>query len=145
MQLTAFVRSLLMGESMSKHLVFIYGSLRRGSHREMSIVFPDARFIAEATVHGSLYDLGPYPGLILDGSNSIVTGEAYEVDDQLLEELDDFEESSNYHRKPVEISFAAETRTGWTYEPNPEFYPLVIPIASGDWIAYSQKKKDPGQ
>ena len=106
----------------------------------MSVTFPDARFIAEATVQGSLYDFGRYPGLILDGSNSTVTGEAYEVDDQLLKELDDFEESSNYYRKPVEISFAAETRTGWTYEPNPEFYSLATPIASGDWIEHSRKK-----
>jgi len=126
---------------MSKHLVFIYGSLRRGSERAMSITFPGARFIAEAKVNGSLYDFGAYPGLILDGSNSIVTGEAYEVDDQLLEELDDFEMSSNYHRQPVEISFGAEKRTGWTYEPNPEFYPLVTPVASGDWIEYSRTKQ----
>ena len=108
----------------------------------MSITFPNARFIAEARVNGSLYDFGPYPGLILDGSNSTVIGEAYEVDDQLLEELDDFEMSSNYHRKPVEISVAAKRRTGWTYEPNPAFYPLVTPIASGDWIEYSRTKLD---
>ena len=127
---------------MSKHLVFIYGSLRRGSERAMSITFPDARFIGDARVRGSLYDFGPYPGLMLDGSNSTVTGEAYEVDDQLLEALDDFEMSSNYHRKPVEISFAAETRTGWTYEPNPQCYPLVTPITSGDWLEYSRKTRD---
>ena len=126
---------------MSKHLVFIYGSLRRGSERAMSVTFPDARFIAEATVHGRLYDFGPYPGLILDGSTSTVTGEVYEVDDQLLEALDDFEESSNYHRKPVEISFAAEKKMGWTYEPNAEFYPLVTPITSGNWIEYSRTKR----
>ena len=108
----------------------------------MSVTFPDARFIAEAKVSGSLYDFGPYPGLILDGSNSTVTGEAYEVDHQLLKELDDFEASSNYHRKPVEISFAAEKRTGWTYEPNPKFYHLVTLITSGDWIEYSRTKPE---
>jgi gamma-glutamylcyclotransferase (GGCT)/AIG2-like uncharacterized protein YtfP len=131
--------------SMSKHLLFIYGSLRRDSERAMSITFPDARFIAEARVNGSLYDFGPYPGLILDGSSSTVTGEAYEVDDQLLEQLDDFEGSSNYHRQPVEISFADEKRMGWTYEPNPEFYALVTPITSGDWIEHSQTKQVRGQ
>jgi len=108
----------------------------------MSITFADARFIAAATVRGSLYDFGPYPGLILNESNSKVIGEAYEVDDALLKALDDFEASSNYHRQPVEISFAAERRTGWTYEPNPEFYPLVTPITSGDWIEYSRTKRD---
>jgi len=111
----------------------------------MSVTFPDARFIADARVNGSLYDFGPYPGLILDGSSSTVSGEAYEVDDELLEQLDDFETSSNYHRKPVEISIAAEKRTAWTYEPNPAFYSLITPISSGDWIEHCRTKKDPGQ
>ena len=127
---------------MSKHLIFIYGSLRRGSERAMSITFPDARFIAEATVSGSLFDLGPYPGLKLDESNSTVIGEAYEVDDQLLQELDDFETSSNYHRKRVEISLGAERMTGWTYEPDPEFYSFVNLISSGDWLEYATTKTD---
>ena len=127
---------------MSKQLVFIYGSLRRGSERAMSITFPDARFIAEATVCGSLYDFGPYPGLILDGSTSIVTGEVYEVDDALLKQLDDFEASSNYYRKSVEISFGGDKSCGWTYEPDPEFHTLLTPIPSGDWIEYSRTKRD---
>ncbi|PYS79511.1 MAG: hypothetical protein DMF70_12915 [Acidobacteria bacterium] len=69
---------------MNKHLVFVYGTLRRGSARAMSIRFPGSRFVADAKVSGSLYDLGAYPGLLLDESNSMVIGEVYEVDNETL-------------------------------------------------------------
>lgn len=106
----------------------------------MSARFPKAKFTAEAKVNGSLYDLGPYPGLLLDESNSSVIGEVYEVDDELLTELDEFEASSNYLRKEVEISLAAQRTKCWTYEPDPEFYRLDKLIPSGDWIEYARTK-----
>lgn len=125
----------------STHLMFIYGSLRRGSARAMSTKFPRSKFVAEACVSGSLYDLGAYPGLLLDNSNSLVTGEVYEVDDQTLDELDDFEASSDYWRQQVEISFGDEQRMGWTYAPNPESCSSRSLISSGDWIEYARTKQ----
>ena len=127
---------------MNKHLVFVYGTLRRGGAGPMAVRFPNARFIADAKVSGSLYDLGAYPGLLLNESNSTVTGEVYEVDDQTLNELDDFEASTNYWRKQVEILLGAQSRMGWTYEPNPEFHSLRTLITSGDWIEYARTKAD---
>ena len=129
---------------MNKHLVFVYGSLRRGSAGAMSIRFPDSKFIADAKVSGSLYDLGAYPGLLLDESNSPVIGEVYEVDDELLNELDDFEASSSYWRKQVEISIGTQRRMGWIYVPeyNPEFYSHRTLITSGDWMEYARTKTD---
>lgn len=102
----------------------------------MSTRFPKAKFVAEAKVNGCLYDLGPYPGLLSDESNALVTGEVYEIDDELLKELDEFETSSNYVRKQVDVSFDGRQTKGWVYEPNPEFYRLDKLIASGDWIEY---------
>ncbi len=64
---------------MNKHLVFVYGTLRCGGARAMSIRFPNSKFIADAKVSGSLYDLGAYPGLLSNESNSLVIGEVYEV------------------------------------------------------------------
>lgn len=127
---------------MNKHLVFVYGTLRRGGAGAMSIRFPDAKFIAGAKVSGSLYDLSDYPGLLLDESNSLVTGEVYEVDDEVLNKLDDFEASSHYLRKQVEISLGAHSRLCWVYEPDPEFYSLSTLIASGDWMEYARTKTD---
>ncbi|MGI8735298.1 MAG: gamma-glutamylcyclotransferase family protein [Pyrinomonadaceae bacterium] len=125
-----------------KHLVFVYGTLRRGGARSMSIRFPNSKFIADAKVSGSLYDLGAYPGLLLNESNTFVVGEVYEVDDETLTELDDFEASSNYLRKQVEISLGAHRTTCSTYEPNPELYSPRTLITSGDWIEYAKTKTD---
>lgn len=127
---------------MNKHLVFVYGTLRRGGAGAMSVRFPDAKFIAGAKVNGSLYDLGAYPGLRLDESNSAVIGEVYEVDDEILNRLDAFEASSNYRRKQVEISLVTHKRTCWTYEPDPEFYSFRTLITSGDWMEYAKTKTD---
>jgi gamma-glutamylcyclotransferase (GGCT)/AIG2-like uncharacterized protein YtfP len=125
---------------MVKHLVFVYGTLRRGDERSMSARFPTSKFIAEAKVSGSLYDLGAYPGLVSNDSNSLVTGEVYEVDDELLSQLDEFEATSNYLRKQIEISFGNQTTTGWVYEPNPEYYSPRRLITSGDWVEYARTK-----
>jgi gamma-glutamylcyclotransferase (GGCT)/AIG2-like uncharacterized protein YtfP len=125
---------------MNKHLVFVYGTLRRGGARAISIRFPNSKFIADAKVSGSLYDLGAYPGLLLNESSTLVIGEVYEVDDEILNKLDDFEASSHYWRKQVEISLGTHRRSCWTYEPNPEFYSPRTLIKSGDWIEYAKTK-----
>ncbi len=127
---------------MNKHLVFVYGTLRRGSVRAMSIRFPGSRFIAEAKVSGSLFDLGEYPSLLLDESKSLVIGEVYEVDDETLSKLDDFESSSHYWRKQVKISLGTQTRKCWIYAPNPEAFSRRKLITSGDWIEYAKTKTD---
>lgn len=108
----------------------------------MSMRFPNSKFVAPAKVSGSLYDLGEYPGLVLNESNSPVTGEVYEVDDELLNELDEFEASSNYLRKQVEISLGTLKRMCWTYEPDPECYSLHKLITSGDWLEYAGTQTD---
>jgi len=129
---------------MNTHLVFIYGSLRRGSAGAMAIRFPTAKFVGDAKVSGELYDLGAYPGLVLGAANSLVVGEAYEVDEELLNELDAFETSSDYLRKPVEIFLDDQQKSGWVYGPDPEVYPLRTLITSGDWIEYAKTSKDDG-
>jgi gamma-glutamylcyclotransferase (GGCT)/AIG2-like uncharacterized protein YtfP len=127
---------------MDKHLVFVYGTLRRGGGRAMPVRFPGSKFVADAEVGGRLYDLGAYPGLVVDESDSPVVGEVYEVDEGVLNELDVFEASSRYRRKRVEIPLGAGRRTCWTYEPDPEFYSLRTLITSGDWVEYAKTKTD---
>jgi len=131
---------------MTNHLVFVYGTLRRGSAHSMSNRFPESKFITQASARGRLYDLGPYPGLVVDGSSSLVAGEVYEVDDETLKQIDGFEASSNYRRREVELSPAVLNRTCWTYEPDPEFYSFQVLILSGDWIEYAKRlcRKGPG-
>jgi gamma-glutamylcyclotransferase (GGCT)/AIG2-like uncharacterized protein YtfP len=108
----------------------------------MSTRFPRSKFIGDARVNGSLYDLGAYPGLLVNESSSLVNGELYEVDDEILSELDDFEASSNYSRKQVEVFLGSHKRICWIYEPDPECYSLHTLITSGDWIEYAKTKTD---
>jgi gamma-glutamylcyclotransferase (GGCT)/AIG2-like uncharacterized protein YtfP len=108
----------------------------------MSIRFPGSQFVANAEVSGSLYDLGAYPGLVLDESSSLVIGEVYEVDNETLSKLDDFESSSHYWRKQVKISLGATTKKCWIYAPNPEAFSRHTLITSGDWIEYAKTKTD---
>lgn len=125
-----------------KHLLFVYGKLRRGGRLSMSMNFPDARFLADAKVAGALYDLGPYPGLLLNDSNAAVIGEVYEVGDDTLSKLDEIEASSEYWRREIEITLTDQHRKCWIYLPehDAEFYADQILITSGDWIEYSNNE-----
>ena len=125
---------------MNKHLLFVYGTLRRGGAQAMPKIFPDSKFIDNANVGGSLYDLGAYPGLLLDESNSLVVGEVYEVDDETLNQLDEIEAATFYWRKQVEIPVGDSQKACWVYEYDPEFYLHRILITSGDWIEYARTK-----
>ncbi|HEV2765254.1 MAG TPA: gamma-glutamylcyclotransferase family protein [Pyrinomonadaceae bacterium] len=126
---------------MSRHLVFVYGTLRRGGLRAMTGLFPEAKFIGPANVKGRLYDLGEHPALRLDESGATVVGEVYEVGEDVLQELDVIEASSDYRRKRVEASLGGRTTACWVYEPEAGSYPDHTPIASGDWMDYAGTKR----
>lgn len=125
---------------MGKHLVFVYGTLRRGGVRAMPELFPGSEFVGSASVRGQLYDFGEYPGLRLGESGSEVAGEVYEVSEEVLRKLDDIEAPAYYSRREVEVSLGGESVTCWVYEPDLNLYPRRTPIESGDWIAYAETK-----
>ena len=106
----------------------------------MSDLFPAAKLIGQANLLGSLYDLGAYPGLLLDEANSLVMGEVYEIDDEILRVLDEIEAASDYGRKQVEVSLGKHSVRCWVYKPNAQLAPQRILIASGDWIEYAKTK-----
>ena len=128
---------------MGRHFVFVYGSLRRGNAGAMSVRFPNAVYVAEGRVRGSLYDLGEYPGLVMDGAVSFVTGEVYQVDDDTLNRLDKFELTSDYSRKQVEVEHGLERTDCWIYVPDrvAEFFGNYELIESGDWITHVRSRQ----
>ena len=107
----------------------------------MPSIFPDSTFIDEARVHGRLYDFGDYPGLLLE-SDSLVVGEVYEIDEEILNGLDEIETESHYLRKQVDLSVGGSRVTSWVYVFDPEFYSRRVLIESGDWIEYAKTKTD---
>ena len=90
---------------MSKAILFVYGSLKRGECNHALIA--DQKFLGPtATVPKyRAVDLGQYPGLVKDERNGLsIRGELFEVSDCSIAELDDFEGSpDHYKREPIEV------------------------------------------
>jgi gamma-glutamylcyclotransferase (GGCT)/AIG2-like uncharacterized protein YtfP len=123
---------------MSMQLVFVYGSLRRGGPGGMPVKFPNAVYAGEGKVRGRLYDLGAYPALWIDDSGPLVTGEVYEVTDETLSKLDQFELTSDYQRRRVDVEFETQQAHCWIYVPARDisFFSGLPLIKSGDWIKH---------
>lgn len=86
--------------------LFVYGTLKHGCKNHHHIA--GQVYLGEArTAPGyRLYDLGDYPGMIADATDTEgVTGEVWEVNAASLVHLDDFEGVSEglYRRLPVAL------------------------------------------
>lgn len=86
------------------HLVFVYGTLKRGGSNHA--VLAGQTFVGPARLAPgfALYSLGEYPGLVADpASTDRVTGELWAVDDAGLAALDELEGLSEglYARVPA--------------------------------------------
>ena len=108
----------------------------------MPDLFPEAKFIGQAKVRGCLYDLGEYPCLLLDEAGSSVLGEVYEIDDEILRQLDEIEATADYRRQQLGVSLDEHSMTCWIYAPEAESYPQRRLIISGDWIEYAKTKTE---
>ena len=115
--------------------------------REIAPIVKRLRRIGAAYVRGRLYDLGGYPGAIIDqSSNTSIHGELVELpaDKTTLDALDAYEEfdSSNpekslFVRKKTKIKLAnGRTVEGWIYVYNRD--PGDAPIIRGG--NYSKSK-----
>ena len=130
-------------------LIFVYGTLRQAGVRPLPGMFPAAVFLAHATVHGQLYDLGAYPGLLLDEAGPPVTGEVYRVTGEMIEALDRIEKfepddpaASLFLRGRTRARLADGTPAAcWVYTCNPGHYRLDAPIPSGDWIRHAGARR----
>jgi gamma-glutamylcyclotransferase (GGCT)/AIG2-like uncharacterized protein YtfP len=72
-------------------LLFVYGTLRPGFSGEGRRLVHDLEAVGEATVRGTLYDVGDYPGMIL--GDGLVRGDVVRVPTrQRFEALDAYEE-----------------------------------------------------
>src|SRR5262249_26308342 len=100
--------------------VFVYGTLKRESPKEPHRLLRSATYLSRASIRGTLYDLGRYPGLIR-GSNSDdrVFGELYQLSEddasRALRRLDEYE-GNEYERRRVYVTLPSGRRkAAWTY------------------------------
>jgi gamma-glutamylaminecyclotransferase len=78
--------------------VFVYGTLLAGERNHYHL--ERARLVAEARTPPAftLYDFGPYPGMVACGDHAIV-GEVYEVDEPMLAAMDQLEGHPRFYRR----------------------------------------------
>ena len=133
--------------------VFVYGTLRRGDVRDITLLKPEPSFVGFANVPGALYHLGSYPGVVLGGEVS-VRGEIYAITPALERLLDDIEEvwpqqTGEYTKRVIQVSINEVSRESWPefegqttldciiYEISPERVANQRLIEGGDWLAIS--------
>ncbi|MFN3701138.1 MAG: gamma-glutamylcyclotransferase [Alphaproteobacteria bacterium] len=109
-----------MAQKDGQYHVFVYGTLMRGERNHA--VMKDAVYLGAIRTARAGFDLVEFesgsaigkftPGL-LDNGGYYISGEVYEVDAALLEELDAFElEGVEYTRKRI---FLSDGTSAWTY------------------------------
>jgi gamma-glutamylcyclotransferase (GGCT)/AIG2-like uncharacterized protein YtfP len=116
--------------------LFIYGTLLPDLVRPpFDALVAKLTPLGPATVRGRLYDLGPYPGLVLDEAASTVQGELFALpeDPAVLSALDDYEGSCSYPRVECRgIRANGETEACWVYECHADLTTAVL-ILGGDY------------
>ena len=113
-----------------KTLVFVYGTLRKGSSNHFRLGKAPLR--GRAWILGRLYRIDWYPGLRLDGEGVPVRGELYEIERELLRELDAFEGSEYERLKATVHAEDGETLYAWLYEYRGEVDPRTE-LLPADW------------
>ena len=86
-----------------KTAIFVYGTLQRGQRNHKRVLGQQFRVAAQTLPRYRLYDCGRYPALVDDPANGIaVCGEVWEVNDDVLNEMDEYESAPNlYSRRTV--------------------------------------------
>lgn len=120
--------------------VFVYGTLRRGGSNDINRLSPAPQWIDRAEVAGTMYDFGPYPGVVLGGDGRVL-GEVYAIAPELLPVLDEIEEvypqrSDEYLRRELGVRAGGQERRCVVYEINARYVHAKPVIASGDWLAH---------
>ncbi|MFG5780142.1 gamma-glutamylcyclotransferase [Comamonas sp. J-3] len=127
--------------------VAVYGTLRAGGVNDICRLDPDIICLGQTTLRGSLYDLGWYPGLSLQGTQAVLA-EVYPIDDALEQALDGIEgiwprDMGEYAKRlltlPVHLhGGTVQTMELLVYEALPATVQGRPGIAASDWLAWYQ-------
>jgi len=116
-----------MGEEVFR--IFVYGSLMRGMSNHRLIM--NGHFLQEDATppYYTLLDLGAFPAVITQGITAVY-GELYEVNKDILKNLDTLEGHPQFYRRtPIQLASGQHAEI---YLLNLKVPPYRV-IASGDW------------
>lgn len=124
--------------------VFVYGTLRKGERNDITRLLPAPRYIGAASLPGTLYHLGDYPGLLLPREpfaslSGRVAGEVYAMEAALEQRLDEIEgilphDRGEYAKRQCVLDVAGQQFDCLVYEINPDQLQNRSVIAHGDWV-----------
>lgn len=99
----------------SKHLIFVYGTLKRGWGN--NVIIRNQEFIGKATTADpayQMYTLGGFPGVVLGDKH--ITGEVWLVDDEAFQRCDRLEGNPTfYKRERIPVSVNDKLFQAWIY------------------------------
>ena len=127
------------GGSLTRH-VFVYGTLRKGGSNDITRLAPAPVWVGDASIPGTLFDLGAYPGLLLQGKGPVV-GEVYAISAKLERRLDEIEEvapqpSGEYDKRWLWIHVGSYRLHCLVYEMAQDRLAHATVVGSGDWMAH---------
>jgi gamma-glutamylcyclotransferase (GGCT)/AIG2-like uncharacterized protein YtfP len=131
--------------------IFLYGTLLPElATDEVAEIINRLRPVGHARVRGSLYDLGEYPGAVINSSlKSVIHGEVFELpqDESLIKALDEYE---GYDPQDINGSLFVRLKTlvemddgrkldSWVYVYNQDIRSAII-IPEGDYAKWSSEQ-----
>ncbi|RDS99815.1 gamma-glutamylcyclotransferase [Burkholderia contaminans] len=132
--------------------VFVYGTLRNGEANDIGhaaarhgIAAPT--LLGAVALPGELYDFGTYPGMIAGSAGkSLVWGDVYEVDDQLVPVLDEIERvypgvDSLFKPEDVTVELGGRQYACLYYPVAAHAIAGRPRIASGDWVQHRRQRE----
>lgn len=128
---------------MDKIYTFTYGTLMKGE-RNHTLLKGKATFITAATVKGTLFHLPyGYPAYLNNSKENKVFGEVYEIDTQVLEDLDKLEgynessQSGMYLRKKIKATILnGDNMECFIYVWNEKIPENSIELDSSKWKSF---------
>lgn len=130
--------------------VFVYGTLRANEANDIGRAAQRSgtaqpRWLGRGSVKGTLYDLGPYPGLVPDTAAGEVYGDVFEIDEALLPVLDKIEAVFPHHPREFQRNMIQVQLNGKLLPC--QFYPVDVAstvgrprIECGDWVAHRRMR-----
>lgn len=98
--------------------LFVYGTLRKGYNLKLkNRVSKEMRYIGKAKIAAVLYDLGQYPAVVKEKTNSEVTGDVFAIEnrEKVFAFLDEYE-GAEFSRKKTRVRLrAGGWITAWVY------------------------------
>lgn len=132
--------------------VFVYGTLRAGeandighAARRHGIAAPT--LLGAVALPGALYDFGTYPGMVAGSAGqSLVWGDVYEIDEQLMPVLDEIERvypgvDTLFSQEPVSVELGGREYVCVYYPVAAHAVADRPRIASGDWVQHRRERE----